>query len=321
MLQTSQRCNLVRYPNGTMSRNRVLNFYNHSTADNPRWSEFSDLREEERRSREKANSFPVVHRKSLVNSTWVTHSIEAKSPELRYSLDMVFKNYPEWYPNATPYVIFPPFKAFVHLWHEFGVLCDVSGPTPDYVNHLLLLKAELEHQVKFHLLALDGVKATGAVSFDKLWLILAPGRLMLSSRGGKPQVFRLVEAVLHPATPMGPAYYELILANVDWNGQSTAVRVTTQRIFYYHNAISLQKLEVVPAEFSEDWGKIRESALSRGRKFEALRGFHVKAYSGIKYSMKFNPTGNLVETATPVCCFPALSQFPSLSSHCLSFMC
>lgn len=293
-----------------MSKCRVFTFYNHGSGPVPQWSQYQNPREEERRLKDLGKSFAIIRRVSRVNGAWVASAIEVQCPLIRTALDVVFKDYPDWYLDASPYVFTPPFAPFVHRWYEFNLYCDTvrqRAPASDILKHLLLLRDELKGRITNDLATLKLVEETRAVSFNNIWLVLAPGRLMLSERGGKPEVFKLVQAVFRPGSHGEEDQYVLTLAAVDWNGRSTAVRIVAQGIKKYENTISVGKLPVVPADLSKGWDKLRPLVLSRGRRFEALRGFHLKAYTGSKYSWRLAPTGTrMVEMASPVCWFPNL---------------
>ena len=283
---------------------KIMTFYNHSTDPSPRmarWSEFQDPVHEERRLRDLAHGFAVVHRMIKVGEGdevgWATSSIEAKSPGLRAVLDSVFRNYPSWYADASPYAVSPPFKPYVHRWS--ALLEEVERARADELldDELRLLKDTLEPRIANQLSALKRVKETGTVSFDDLWLILGPGCLIVSNDCTK--AFRLVDVEFTPRCGPQPAYYTAVLAYVDWNGAVSGVAGRNLRIYEFNQPRSVDKLPFYPLDFSPRARLIEEKLLARGRKFEALRGFHVKAYAGTKY-VEVGP-GRIAEK--PVCVF------------------
>ncbi|KAI0098082.1 P-loop containing nucleoside triphosphate hydrolase protein [Nemania sp. FL0031] len=283
-----------------------LALYNHfpdSTSPNAKWSEFSDLSAEEKRIKDLAEAFVVIHRRSKIekdgHEAWVTHSIEAQSPQLRILLESVFTEYPQWYPDATPYAVPPPFKPFVHRWDHILALRKQQDSTA--IKQLELLCNELEQPIRSHLSALEKVKKTRTISFEALWLILAPGCLMVSKENGITIVARLVKADFVAAKRFSPAFWRLKLAQLNWNGSHSGFQGDEETIAEYKDSIFITKLPMYPIEFAPDRREIEETLLARGRKFEALRGFHIKTCAGKKYVRKYHEaSGRHVEEENPV---------------------
>jgi hypothetical protein len=291
------------------SKCEIMTFYNHSTHPSERharWSEFQDPVAEERRLKELGKTFAVIHRQSKVEKddlvTWVTTSIEAQSPRLRTVLDTVFGDYPSWYPDGSPYAVGPPFQPYVHRWETFLEVGRQRNLDEKTAQELQLLRRELEPRIEGHLSALDRVRKTSAISFENLWLILNPGCLMISSKAGPTQVFKLVQASFIPATTKDPVRYELTLAHVEWNGTYCGIGAASEPIIDYKDSISVAKLPVYPVEFAAEWKDTEQRLIARGRKFESLRGYHVKTCEGKKYTLEMHPIrGCLVEVEKPVC--------------------
>jgi hypothetical protein len=291
------------------SKCEIMTFYNHSTHPSERrarWSEFQDPVAEERRLKELGKTSAVIHRQSKVEKddlvTWVTTSIEAQSPRLRTVLDTVFGDYPSWYPDGSPYAVGPPFQPYVHRWETFLEVGRQRNLDEKTAQELQLLRRELEPRIEEHLSALDRVRKTSTISFENLWLILNPGCLMISGKAGPTQVFKLVQASFIPATTTDPARYELTLAYVEWNGTYCGIGAASEPIIDYKDSISVAKLPVYPIEFAAKWKDTEQRLIARGRKFESLRGYHIKTCKGKKYTLEIHPIrGCLVEVEKPVC--------------------
>lgn len=280
----------------------VKTLYNHKYPESSdHWSEFADAVADENRMKDLAKAFAVIHRRSPVEKkgivAWVTHSIQAQSPRLRDLLDDVFKDYPNWYPVAEAYTVRPPFKPYIHEWDKIKEAVQrYDQETQDEWN---LLRGELENSLKTHVSALKEAKSTGLISFDALWLILAPGSLMLSSDIRSKSVYRLQSAELIKPE-MGPRYWKLVLTHIDWNGSYCGGANTTRYISHYSEPAWVTSLAVYPLEHAPNKAELTSKALARGRKFEALRGFHVKKCSGKKYQR--SPIGE-EWTEKPVCSY------------------
>lgn len=300
-LLTSSDANVSNQPNNsrvpTGSQIEVKRLYNHSIFgidDCNKWSEFADPLEEERRCKESGQPFAIVHRLSRKGGDekgyyWETHSIEVQCPRLKEFLESVFKDYPDWYPDGTPYTFFPPFKPFVHRWDKFleasRQRLNVSEET-----EIAFLYGEMKRLLEPRLSDLEQIKATGVASFESLWLVFAPGDHMVTNETGNLCVSKLRKVKFVEADMYTPAYWKVTLDRVDWNGSYCGFAKKVVRVY-----------------------KFAEPQFARGKKFAALRGNHVKNCVGKKYVIGEDAYGCPKETEKPVglvCC--------SLSRKCLS---
>jgi len=302
--------------------------YNHSTDRNPRnakWSEFQDLILEEKHLKERGMAYPIIQRFSKAETpegevSWATHSIEIQSPRLKAIFDKVFTGYPEWYPDAAPYTFFPPFKPLVHRWEvilqafaEAEAEADsdttaTAGGDGSGSGKQQLIKEEIAHLrqvieplLSNHLSAMNKARETLVVSFESLWLFLAPGSIMLSSEQGSPCALRLlrVDFTPHDTYNNQPGYWSLTLGQYDWNGSYCGLRRVDKTIMEYKEDTLVTKHEVFPLEYAPGREKIEQELLARGVKWAALRGMHVKNVTGKKY-VWVNIGGCMREIAKPV---------------------
>ena len=288
------------------AKSEVKSLFNHHPRNrHAQWSEFQNTADEEQRVKNLVEDFAVVHRFSKVEKdggeyAWVTDSIEARSPLLRKTLDRIFCDYPSWYPDAKPYTISPPFKPYLHQWDR--MLASLPHQATTTKTELQLLRRELQRPLEPHLEALKKVKDSGAIAFELLWLILAPGCLMLSRKNGNLCVSRLMYVELVPASRREPAHWQMRLDQVDWDGATTGFKRREEKIYEYEEPTLVIKLGSYPLEFDPNKQEITKKALDRGRIFESLRGFHVKTCNGNKYTLKHEPRhGCLREIEKPVC--------------------
>jgi len=274
------------------TRCEIKSLYNHDPSSrHTQWSTFDSIIEEEEHSKKLHRDFAVVHRHTRVDKddgeyAWVTHSIEAQSPRLRKALDQIFCDYPSWYPDGKPYAISPPFKPYLHRWEEIQASLLHQDTTTK--EELQLLRRELKKPLEPHLEALQKVKDSGAIEFEQLWLILGPGRLMLSQEDGNFCVSLLRAAELIPEDNDKPAHWRLHLHQIDWDGAITGFKSRQERIWCYKEPKMVVKLGHYPLEFDPDHEEITKKALARGRMFESLRGFHVKTCNGNKYTLSYD---------------------------------
>jgi hypothetical protein len=270
----------------------IKSLYNHSTDTRPRhakWCEFKDLISEEQRLKELGQSYAIVHRFSRYEIgegeyAWKTHSIEIQSPRLKAVLDKIFHDYPDWNPDGSPYTFSSPFKPFVHRWDKILESFKQEQDKSTKVE-IQLLRRELEPLLSSHFFALEQAKSTGVISFNYLWLILAPGDLMLSYEKGNICVSRLREVEFARSGDHSPPYWEVTLDRSDWNGSYCGFASTISRIYEFAEPQLAIRLNVHPLEFAPNQKDIRDSLLARGKKFASLRGFHVMTCIGKKYKI------------------------------------
>ncbi|PHH59923.1 hypothetical protein CDD81_2382 [Ophiocordyceps australis] len=202
----------------------------------------------------------------------------------------MFRNYPGWYPDSDPYTFYPPFKPLVHKWDDFLELIKTEADKRTKME-MQMFRRELDPLLKAHFSALAEAKATGVIAFKALWLILAPGELMLCYDSDQMSGLRLRAANLIPARLKKPTYWDITLDQCDWNGSRCDVKLIRKEITDFAQPILATKLSVYPLYFAPDHQNIRKALLARGRQFENLRGFHVMICTGKKYIEEYTMQG------------------------------
>jgi len=307
----------------------VKNLYNHSTSSGPgtaRWSEIQDPILEERRLKELGQSHVIVRRFSRHlpengNDGWTTHSIEVKGPRLKATFDKIFNGYPNWYPDSNPYTFFPPFKPLVHRWDE--VIREYESEKNEEAKmELHIFRKEVEPLLTTHISALKEAILTGVLSFETLRLVLAPGGLMISNGQANICLSKLAAAKLvHPSDDdydHAPAnrkkpYWSLALGEFDWNGSTSGFSITRTKIHKFDEPKLITRLDVYPFAFTPDRQRVRETLLARGRKFESLRGFHVRTCRGKKLVDRSEPYAAPMWVAEPVRQFRGIPTEPCIN--------
>lgn len=179
----------------------VKNLYNHSTSrfrNSTNWSEIKDPVLEERRIKELGQSHFIVRRYSKHNTdedeyTWAIFSIEIKSPTLQSFLDKIFHEYPNLYADDSPYTFFPPYSPLLHRWEAIQDAIKKESDN-SLREELHMFNEELEPLLTNHISSLAELKRTSLVTFDQLWLVLAPGEFAVSNVGGNICLFKIVAA-------------------------------------------------------------------------------------------------------------------------------
>jgi hypothetical protein len=277
------------------ARSELGNLFNHSSGtlySAPKWSLHKDPLAEEQRMRELGQDFAVVHRYQRYEVeegeyAWRSHSIQVQSPRFRELLDEVFVDYPDWCSDGDPYTFFSPFQPLVHRWDRILKKADeLDGNEEDkkLKAEIELLQKEVEPLISDHFSALKHAKKTGVIAWKKLWLVYGPGDLMVACIQGNICLTRLRRATMieMPEDEDEPSYWLLEMDQYDWNGSLVGVVTRQAKIIEYGKEMLMTKLDVCPIAYVEGGDELRERTLARGRKFEALRGYHFKVCHGQK---------------------------------------
>ncbi|RYP09585.1 hypothetical protein DL765_008395 [Monosporascus sp. GIB2] len=116
---------------------------------------------------------------------WANHSIQIQSKRLKALFDKVFVGYPAWYPDATPYAFFPFSKPLVHRWEATLQAFAEAQKVGDqrFKDEIARLQGVLEPLLANYLSAMNKARETLVVSFEQLWLFLAPGSIQCLKLG------------------------------------------------------------------------------------------------------------------------------------------
>ncbi|KAK3693092.1 hypothetical protein B0T22DRAFT_504503 [Podospora appendiculata] len=276
----------TKVPESETPSHGIRALYNHSTTSNPRNAEWN----EEKHLKERGKDYPIIQRFSKVETeegeiSWANHSIEIQSERLKALFDKVFVGYPAWYPDAAPYTFFPPFKPLVHRWEAtLDAFAEAhKGNDQRLKDEIAHLRGVLEPLLANHLSAMNKARETLVVSFEQLWLFLAPGSTMVSSEQGSACALVLLHVDFTPRTPTCLGFCTLLLGQYDWNGNYCGLRRVEKVIHEFKEDTLVTKFDVYPLEYAPDKEEIERELVARGEKWAQLRGMHIKKVVGKKY--------------------------------------
>ncbi|RGP78409.1 hypothetical protein FLONG3_3545 [Fusarium longipes] len=173
-----------------------------------------------------------------------------------------------------------PFQPIVHRWDRLRSLGDAKpdAPAPDAFTQLMeFLNPILAPQIE----ALSKTRETGTILFKDMWQILSPHEFAVTSFYGVEAVCRITKYEL-VEPPSCPDYWKIYLEYVDWNGHRCGYASTHVVIREFDGYRRVSSLPVYPLSFDSKEAEIRQRVVQRGRKFEALRGYHFQRCSGTK---------------------------------------
>ncbi|KAH7178264.1 hypothetical protein DER46DRAFT_621937 [Fusarium sp. MPI-SDFR-AT-0072] len=176
------------------------------------------------------------------------HIFSDHNPAMQVVLSTVLEKYQDLDLELEKWTFKPPFMPLVHRRDRLLSLCDSEDkePIPETWTQLLkFLTPILAPKVD----ALVRTRKTGNVMFADL---------------------------------CSPPYWEVYLEYLDWNGNRCGYANTMIVIPEFAAYRRVTSLPAYPLSFHNSPSKIRQQMIERGRKFEALRGYHFQAGSGTK---------------------------------------
>ncbi|KAF5722927.1 Fidgetin 1 [Fusarium mundagurra] len=224
---------------------------------------------------------PIVHRHIFADHKWQTESFTIQSPPMRAAISTVLDKYQDLDLDVEKWTFKPPFMPLVHRWDRLLSLCEAKDEEhePEAVAQLLeFLTPILAPKVD----ALVKTRKTGNVMFDDLWQIFAPHEFVITKFYGVEAVCRVTKYELVKQSPPMPSYWEIHMEYLDWNGNRCGYANTMIIIPEFTAYRRVTSLPAYPLSFHNSSSKIREQMIERGRKFEALRGYHFQTCSGSK---------------------------------------
>lgn len=147
----------------------------------PRWSRFPSGTEED--GELQTTAVPLILRNKLnATGAWEITEMAVREDDMKKALEKVFDGYPgfdarlmgdgDWVFNA-------PFTPFIHRWDR------IIAYQPFWADHMDQMRWQhihdsLESALVGSLKELEQIKETGEVKFDNLWLIYAPGTVVVT---------------------------------------------------------------------------------------------------------------------------------------------
>jgi hypothetical protein len=203
------------------------------------------------------------------------HSVIVQSPVIKKLLEEhVLKNYPSISFSLSRLVFAAPFAPFVHRWASL-LKCKAKKFEDEVRSQFHLLYDFLHREVSDNIKALDDYRQSKAITFDHLWMIFEPQKLVVSEANGEPSAYELISAT-YKSTEEHGRYFMLQCQHIDWDGRRFGRRITSLAIFDFHGTQDIDSLSVVPLNFVKDKKSLENTLIVRGRKFESLTGHNFR---------------------------------------------
>ena len=151
----------------------------------------------------------------------------------------------------------------------------MSEPHLETKQHLALLWDVLEAELRDLLQKIRDHRRHGVCEYSTLWTIFEPKTLVIGRQFDREHLYRCVKGNKNTGT------YNVEVQYIDWDGEGFGFASAMVPILAFAGTKPLASLPVSPLSQSADKAAIESRAMARGKAFEALRGYHFKAYNGV----------------------------------------
>ena len=226
------------------------------------------------------------HASPEIDLDWELYSIVVQSPLLRRALEPVLKYYSGDMPSYDSINISSdhmelraPFKPFLKERLEDALQKEHD---PETQEHLSLLCKVLEEDSSNANKMIKQIAAHGIVYFEDLPLILKPRAILFTIIEGQTQLLSLREW-FHATDGEGQPCLDLTCTYIDWQGTGFGAEDvhTDLLISEFKGPMTITDLPVYPLVFHPNRHEVEQMLISRGKRFEAQKGYHYCAYDGI----------------------------------------
>lgn len=248
-----------------------------------RYARFSTQGAEQDDLEASVHSEPIIHRHVFRDTVWITESFTVNDPDMQSILQEALHKYQDFDPELESWTFRAPYSPIVHRWDKLNEILEKDfleseEKTAAAIKYLMaFLRPILAPSIE----ALAKTKETGKVLFEDVWQIYPPGEVAMTSFYGIEAAARVVQYE-KKRNVQGLPSWEVELEYVDWNGDHCGFATTTVNIDFFPGYKFVTSLAAYPLSFSPDEKQIKERLITRGRKFESLRGYHFRACSGTK---------------------------------------
>ncbi|KAK7941599.1 uncharacterized protein PG986_013986 [Apiospora aurea] len=216
--------------------------YLYARRDRVDWSEYSNAGKELADLEQRMAKFNIVHRKKQSEKyKWSTYSITIRGRPLE-TLAVVLAGYPGIDTTRGVLELSAPYKPILHRWEALKKYRDTVDDAARREDASLLIKV-FDGAMAASGEVLSWLYKTGTIAHDKLDLVFALGDIVVMKSAGVTSVVCGISA--------------------------------------YDGEQPIASLPICPLKWSPDKRTLVDSLVARGRKFEALRGYHFQYYDGL----------------------------------------
>ncbi|KAF5970189.1 AAA family ATPase [Fusarium bulbicola] len=214
--------------------------------------------------------------------TWEVRTIWINNPVLQAVLLDIFKGHPDVRCGSEVLEFKAPFAPLIHLWEQ---LCKLAGDNVgSEIQELVKLFVDmLKEELQDTLIRVKKIKETGLAAHGDLRFVFKPGQLFFCSK-----------APIAAGISRTYAKGRLSVNQIAWTGSAYATVNSTFHVPFFHGTQPLSELSVRPiwACPENDIKNMKAALVKRGRKYEGLRGIHLRFHQGQGQSQADTPQGH-----------------------------
>lgn len=235
----------------------------------------------------KWGEFAVVVRKTAHggDSSWKLHSITVNSQHILDILRKHLSTYPGLALETDEVQFTPPFAPLLHFWPEIVHTATIAEDARTSEQFHLFRKV-LEPELALPIQKAEECFKHGKIEFDYLWTLFKPGALVYWNKDNQGNIARLKQSESLDGG-FGRAF-RLRAEQIDFDGNKFGYKEVIQTIKEYEGRTSIYE-HAMPLDIRSDKETIQHDLIQRGRKFEALHGYHFKAYEGTASTQNAGP--------------------------------
>ncbi|KAG9239197.1 putative ATP-dependent zinc metalloprotease FtsH [Amylocarpus encephaloides] len=208
------------------------------------------------------------------------NSIIVQSPLLKKSLGTVFVDYEGVTTDLKRLKFRKPFSPFIHRWERFEEAKD-NETDPIAKKHLELLWDTLSSELQDTITTQKDLVANGVMTHDYLWTMFEPGCLVVQKSAESERVMVVQHSTFDPCSKT----LRLKTRFVEWSGDDFGWQEDRHTIERFEGTKKISELSMVPLAYHDDSVGVQQRCIARGRSWEALCGYHFKAYKGTGKTM------------------------------------
>ncbi|CAG7951491.1 unnamed protein product [Penicillium nalgiovense] len=202
------------------------------------------------------------------------HSIVVQGERLKEFLKKALADYPGITTTLKRLVVTSPFRPFVHRWEAITKFRD-EEQDPTTKAHVDMFYRIMDEELRDVIDRKNDLVAKGVITHNLAWTILEPQGVLLSSSHGALRAYSFAQASSENE-PSETDYFAV--KHVDFDGTKFGYISTVTTIPSFPGTIPITSLSFYPLRYHPEKDTVQELLISRGKKWEAYKGYHFKSY-------------------------------------------
>ena len=210
-------------------------------------------------------------------SSLILHSITIQSPLIREVLGVVFEGYKGVTTKLKDLTFKAPFHEFFYRWDRFQH--QVKEKDAVVLEHMKLLQDVISGELQPHLEKKQELLDNGLVTFNYLWALFEPDKVIYTRSDGQDRLFKLVSSSYRNLGET--TMFILTCRYIDCDGDAFGYVTTSLTLNEFDGIKPISELSIMPIKLHSRTNELNDRLQKRGECFVGLNGFHYKSYSGL----------------------------------------